>query len=83
MKASIVELRTKMGDITKALYRHETVTIFSHGKPIGYLQPLSAPKSQSKNKKKLKVKDHPFFGLTSKSSESVDEVMIKLRRGRY
>ncbi len=79
MEASIVELRTKMREITHAIFRGETVTILSHGKAIGTLQPITPPKSSSK-----KVKDHPFFNLQAgEDLPAVSEVMAELRKGRY
>lgn len=75
MKASIVELRTKMKDITKALSRNESVTILSHGKVIGHLTP---PKHEKKQKK---VSDHPFFGSRS-DDENVTDIINTLRQPR-
>ena len=79
MKASIVELRTKMNDITKALSRRENVTILSHGKPIGLLHAFS---NKSKKPKKKSVENHPYFGSIP-AEISVDEIMESLRGNRF
>ncbi len=76
MKASIIDLRYKMKDVLKALDRKEEVTILYHGKVKGVIVPV-------KNKKKKKVKDHPFFGMLKSSDISVSEKMQNLRGPRY
>lgn len=79
MKATIVDLRTRMHDVLKALDRNETVEILYHGKVKGIIHPVStAPK-----KKKLKIQDHPFFGMTADDPRSVEEIMDELRGGRF
>ncbi|MBC8550047.1 MAG: type II toxin-antitoxin system Phd/YefM family antitoxin [Candidatus Brocadiales bacterium] len=76
MKASIIDLRYKMKDVLKALDRKEEVTILYHGKVKGVIVPAN-------NKKKKKVKDHPFFGMLKSSDISVSEKMQNLRGPRY
>lgn len=76
MKASIIDLRYKMKDVLKALDRKEEVTILYHGKVKGVIVPVN-------NKKKKKVKDHPFFGMLKSSDISVSEKMQNLRGPRY
>jgi len=77
MKATVVDLRYKMNDVLKALDRNEEVTVLYRGKVKGVLVP-------SKEKKQLKIKDHPFFGMLSQdSSQSVSDIMKDLRRPRY
>ena len=76
MKASIVDLRYKMNDVLKALARNEEVTILYRGKAKGKITPLG------KKATALKVKDHPYFGM-SKGKKSVDTVMSQLRSTRY
>jgi len=78
MKASIVDLRTSMRDITKALSRFEDVVIYSHGRPIAVMSSVKEPKSTE-----MSVTDHPFFGSGVAASETVDEIMGRLRGGRY
>jgi len=76
MKASIVDLRYKTADILKALDRNESVTVLYHGKVKGIIKPV-------KEKSLTKVKDHPFFGMSKKSEESVLEELAVLRKSRY
>jgi hypothetical protein len=77
MKATIVDLRYKMNDVLKALERNEEVTVFYRGKVKGILIP-------SGKKIKLKITDHPFFGMSSHIDEkSVQDVLDDLRGSRY
>jgi hypothetical protein len=77
MKATVVDLRYKMNDVLKALDRNEKVTVFYRGKVKGVIVP-------SAERKRLKVTDHPFFGMSLQDAgKSVAEVMDDLRRGRY
>jgi len=75
MKATIVDLRYKTTEILKALDRNESVTVLYHGKVKGVIKPV-------REKKILKIKDHPFFGMTRKSKESVLEELANLRKPR-
>jgi len=77
MKATIVDLRYKMNDILKALARNEEVTVLYRGKVKGVLVPAS-------QKKEMRMTEHPFFGMSSKSSrKSVRDELNDLRRIRY
>ena len=76
MEASILDLRYHMKTVLKALERNEEIKIFYHGKLKGVLSPVPS-------EKKMKVQDHPFFGMYRNQKESVDEVMDILRGGRY
>ena len=80
MKASIVDLRRKMREILKALKRNEEVQILYHGKVAGTIVPV-----KKKKKIKMRVQDHPFFGMERESyrQKSVDDIMNDLRGGRY
>jgi antitoxin (DNA-binding transcriptional repressor) of toxin-antitoxin stability system len=75
MKASIVDLRYRMSDVLRALERNEEVHIVSRGKLKGVIKPVNG-------KPRMKVEDHPFFGML-KTSETVDQQMDRLRGGRY
>ncbi len=77
MQASIVDLRYKMKDVLKALDRNEEVTILYRGKAKGRIMPLAKKASD------IRVKDHPFFDSADQSDESVDDVMDRLRSGRF
>lgn len=76
MKASIVDLRYKMKDVLKALDAREPVSIYYHGKLKGTIIPASA-------NKKIRVEDHPFFGMRKNDKRSVDRIMKELRKPRY
>ncbi len=76
MKASIVDLRYKTSDILKALDKNESVTISYHGKIKGVIQPV-------RKQSKLKIKEHPFFGMYSKHKETVLEELENLRATRH
>ncbi len=76
MKASIVDLRYKTKDILKALERNESVTVLYHGKVRGVIKPV-------KEVMMKKVMDHPFFGMTSDSENTVLEELENLRKPRY
>lgn len=77
MKATIVDLRYKMNDVLKALDRNERVTVLYRGKVKGILIP---PK---KEKRPIKITEHPFFGMFQESERSVEEELDTLRRARY
>ncbi len=76
LEASILDLRYKMKDILKALDRNESVKILYHGKLRGLISPCQRVV-------KIKVKQHPFFGMQTTDETSVSDVMAKLRGGRY
>ncbi len=74
MEASVVDLRYKMNDVLKALDRNEKVTILYRGKIKGIIMP-------SDKRKKLKVSEHPFFGMSSSSTDkTVLDQLGNLRR---
>ena len=78
MKATVVDLRYKMNDVLKALDRNEKVTVSYRGKVKGILIP------SEKQKKNIKISEHPFFGMSSSSTDkSVLDELDTLRKGRY
>ena len=76
VKASIVDLRYKTTDILKALDRNESVTVLYHGKVKGIIKP-------AREKSKLKVKDHPFFGMGRECDKTVLEELEMFRKPRH
>lgn len=77
MKATVVDLRYKMNDILKALDRNEKVTVLYHGKVKGVIMP-------AKEKKDIKITDHPFFGMEKRDvDKTVLERLNEVRKGRY
>ena len=75
MKATVVDLRYRMKEVLKALDRNEEVSILYHGKIKGTIRP-------AQNQKKLSVREHSFFNMSS-AERSVEEEMAELRGGRY
>jgi hypothetical protein len=76
MEATVVDLRYKMKDVLNALERRESIRILYHGRLKGTIIPVS-------DKPKLKITDHPFFGMKKGEKSSVSEQMDALRGGRY
>ncbi len=76
MKSSIVDLRYKTKEILEALDRNESVTILYHGKVKGVIKP-------AREKRGMRVKDHPFFGMHKESEETVLEELENLRKPRH
>jgi hypothetical protein len=76
MEASVVDLRYKMKDVLEALERRETIRILYHGQLKGTIVPVS-------NKGKIKMADHPFFGMKKQGHSSLPKLMDNLREGRY
>ena len=79
MKATIVDLRYRMKDVLKALERNEQVEILYHGKVKGVIHPVN----DAVQTPKLRVQDHPFFGMSKDSKMTVEEEMDILRGGRF
>jgi antitoxin (DNA-binding transcriptional repressor) of toxin-antitoxin stability system len=75
MKATVVDLRYRMNDVLKALERKERVTITHRGKAKGIIEPLQS-------KTRIRIEDHPFFGMTADDSRSVESRMEDLRGPR-
>jgi antitoxin (DNA-binding transcriptional repressor) of toxin-antitoxin stability system len=76
MNASILDLRYKTSDILAALDKRERVTILYHGKPKGTIIPLEDAAAGM-------VCEHEFFNMYAGESETVDEVMERLRGSRH
>ena len=79
MKASILDLRRRMGDVLKAIQRNETVTLLHRGKAIAIIQP-DAGRSAEKP-----VAGHEVFGMWTDRTDlgDVGAVVDKLRKGRF
>ncbi|MBZ5554050.1 MAG: type II toxin-antitoxin system Phd/YefM family antitoxin [Acidobacteriia bacterium] len=76
MNASILDLRYKTRDILKALENRERVLVTHRGKPKGTIVPLTL-------KKRIRVSQHEFFGMSRKETASMTSVMNKVRGGRH
>ncbi len=81
MKASFVDLRTKSGEIIRALKRNESVTVLYRGKPAGVMRPIG----QLGDQPVRSAKDHPAFGLWADRDELADVAahVRRLREGRF
>jgi prevent-host-death family protein len=79
MKASITDLRYRMKDLLRAIDRGETVTVLYRGKEKAKLVPIEAEK-----KPKMKMSEHPFFGMWKDREDMKDPVawVRKIRRSR-
>ena len=79
MKASILDLRRRMGDVLRALERNEPVTILYRGKPKGILYPAT------RENQGCSVSEHPAFGMWKDHAglKDVEKVVCDLRKGRY
>ena len=76
MKATIVDLRYKMKEVLQAINRNESVDVLYHGNKKAVILPLNL-------KKQKKVKDHALFGCRKDDAFSVQEMMNRLRGGRF
>ena len=76
MNASILDLRYKTSDILAALENREQVTILYHGKPKGTIIPMEGVPAGL-------VCEHEFFNMYAGETESVNEIMGRLRGGRH
>jgi prevent-host-death family protein len=78
MKASILDLRRKMGDVLRSLERGERVTILHRGKEKGILIPATEKKSVS-------VRSHAAFGMWAERDDLSDVAAYvrSLRQRRF
>jgi antitoxin (DNA-binding transcriptional repressor) of toxin-antitoxin stability system len=78
MKITFLDLKTKPNKLLEALSRQEEITLSSEGRDIASVVPLE-------NKKKLKVTEHPAFGIWEKASglDDVPLIVRNLRKGRF
>jgi hypothetical protein len=79
VKASILDLRRRMGDVLRALEKNEPVTILCRGKEKGVIYPSSARQEQT-----IAVTQHPAFGMWKDRDDlrDVDQAVRKLREAR-
>ncbi len=76
MNATILDLRYKTREILAALEKRESITVLYRGKPKGMIVPTP-------DIRRLKVRDHPMFGMDARNRRSVKDVMKKLRGARH
>jgi antitoxin (DNA-binding transcriptional repressor) of toxin-antitoxin stability system len=79
MKASILDLRRRMGDVLKALQRNEEVTLLRRGKTIAIMRPAGGPPETNR------VVAHPAFGMWAGRSDlaDVNAAVRRLRGSRF
>ena len=79
MKASILDLRRRMGDILKALDRNEPVTILYRGRPKGILYPI-----RDADRKRVPIEEQEYFGMWKdrEDMKDVEAYVRRLRKGR-
>ena len=79
MKASIVDLRRRMGDVLRALDRNETVKILYRGRERAIMIPSGSTHRQSGP-----ISEHPAFGMWKdrRDMEGIEDHMRRLREGR-
>lgn len=77
MKATILDLRHRMGDVLRALDRNETVKIFYRGRLKALLLPAHGDQEEN-----MSVKEHPAFGmwLDQTDTKEVNAYMCRLRK---
>jgi len=75
MKATVLDLRYKMNEVLKALDKREKVTLLYHGRVKGTIYPEGG-------KQRVKVEDHPYFGMNPGEDRSVSQQMQALRKSR-
>ena len=80
MKASILDLRRRMGDVLRALEKNEPVTILHRGKEKAVIYPAPIRKGQG-----MAVTQHPAFGMWKDRDDlqDVDRAVRKLRQARH
>ncbi len=78
MKASILDLRRRMGDVLKALERNESVTIMHRGKPKAVLQPIRPRNTDAR------AEEQSAFGMWADHEEMRDVAAFvrRIRKGR-
>jgi hypothetical protein len=79
VKASILDLRRRMGDVLKALQRNEEVTLLRRGKTIAVMRQAGGPPGAKR------VAAHPAFGMWAGRSDLADmsAAVGRLRGGRF
>lgn len=80
MKASIVDLRRRMGEVLRALDRNETVKILYRGRERAIMIP-----SGTNQRKSRPISEHPAFGIwrDRKDVEDLEAHIRELRQGRF
>jgi hypothetical protein len=80
MKASIVDLRRRMGEVLRALERNEAVKILYRGRERAIMIPSGAT-----HRKSGPISEHPAFGMWKDRTdmEEIEAHIHELRQGRF
>ena len=80
MKASIVDLRRRMGEVLRALDRNESVKILYRGRERAIMIP-----SGTTHRKLGPISEHPSFGIWKdrKDMENIEAHIRRLTEGRF
>lgn len=80
MKATLLDLRRRMGNVVKALERGEDVTLLRRGKTFAVIRPAGRSRCGPK-----RVTDHPAFGMWTgrKDLADIGTALDRLRKGRF
>jgi hypothetical protein len=79
MKASVLDLRRRMGEVLRALDQNQPVTLLYRGKEKGVIY----PRRQSR-RAQVRVSEHSAFGMWQdrKDLQDVEQVVRELRKVR-
>lgn len=79
MKATILDLRRRLGKILEAIERNETVTLSKRGREIAIIVPKASARRRSS------IRENPAFGIWKEREEMKDptEYVRSLRKGRF
>ena len=79
MVATALDMRYRTHDLLASLARGVQVIITYRGKRAGILSPYREEKAADCGH----VRNHPFFASVKDDGTSVDEIVDKLRKGRF
>jgi len=79
MVATTLDLRYKTHDLLASLARGVEVIVTYRGKKTGRLVPYREEKAATISH----VRNHPFFASATDAATSVEDVMDRLRGGRF
>lgn len=81
MKITTLQLRRDTKRLVEALDNNQTVTIVYRGKVKGVVYPVG----QTPDRKRMKVTEHPAFGMWADRSDmrDVSKYVREIRKGRF
>lgn len=80
MKASFVDLRTRSGEVIRALHRNEAVTVYYRGKPAAVMHPVHDASCEAPD-----PAAHEAFGIWKDRDDLADPAACvrRMRKGRF